>query len=663
MEPRRRLISGPAIVIALVFTLGGLVGGRLVEEARADDARADLAVRAAEAGIEVDHVIERAIAAISAPTLGGRPTPAERFDQAEDGLVVAGTLVGRSATSTDAFPVTARDRLAQSLGDSDVRIALEVAADSGETRIATDASARSAVVIAARYGQPTPRTVAARRAGLTGFTVGVIDLPGLTESFARSADFGERDGVALVVDGEVVQRTGERQGDDITVPIGLPGERWEFRAGGPSGAGVLPWVVALTGIVAAGAVLGLAISTGRARIALERAAAAREDELELVAEVGSLLQQSLDLADLLPALTTTLTDRLDLAGCAVVLADDLGQLSATFVVGRRPANLPAHAADIPRSPDALAAGEAAFLPIQRAGRAIGALWIAPRDGLDDTEMRAARAVTEITGSAIVNAQSFEREQETARRLIEVDQLKNDFLGTVSHELRTPVTAIRGFSAILDSQWDTVEESQRRDLIGRIARNSASLASMLAGLLDFARIERQSLHVEPTIVDLSEIASNVVDQTSSLVEQHRLEVDIEPGVQIWGDPQAIERILSNLLTNAAKFSPAETTIRVGVRRTGDRVLMSVADEGPGVPPEERARIFARFYRGSGDQARSTRGAGVGLAVVKELVDRLDARVTVTDAPGGGARFVVSFAAGVPAAGLPDADLPAADLSGG
>jgi signal transduction histidine kinase len=271
-------------------------------------------------------------------------------------------------------------------------------------------------------------------------------------------------------------------------------------------------------------------------------------------------------------------------------------------------------------------------------------------------MRSVRAIAELAGSAIANARSYQREIDTAKRLAEVDQLKTDFLGTVSHELRTPATAIMGFSTILATSWDTLDEGTRRELIGRIDRNAGSLSSMLNGLLDFARIERRSLQVERSELDLGAAVETIVQQTSSLMDQHTVEVRTTPGLRVWVDPQAVERILANLLTNAAKYSPPDTTITVEVRRVLDRVVLTVVDQGPGVTPEERGRIFSRFYRGDSDAATRTRGAGVGLAVVKELVDRSDATITIHDGPGGGARFVVSFPAGLPAptlAGAPHA----------
>ncbi len=360
-----------------------------------------------------------------------------------------------------------------------------------------------------------------------------------------------------------------------------------------------------------------------------------------------ILQRSLDLADVLPAIASTLSDHLELDGVVVLLASDEGGLVSSFSAGERRALLPRRAAEVPPVPEELAPGDSVVVPLDRGGRAVGALWLAPRHGLTAAQMTTTKVVAELIGSAIANARTLQREQAVSRRLLEVDELKNDFLGTVSHELRTPVTAIDGFGSILEERWDDMEDDQRRELIVRIARNARSLRTMLEGLLDFARLERRSIHLERSEVDLGGLVHTVLEQTSSLLDQRHLDIDVTPGLRVWSDPQGVERILANLLTNSAKFSPPDTTISVGVHAAGSWVVLTVADEGPGVPREERARIFSRFYRGPGDAALRTRGAGVGLAVVKELVDRLGATIAVTDAPGGGARFVVSFPASVSA----------------
>jgi two-component system OmpR family sensor kinase len=134
---------------------------------------------------------------------------------------------------------------------------------------------------------------------------------------------------------------------------------------------------------------------------------------------------------------------------------------------------------------------------------------------------------------------------------------------------------------------------------------------------------------------------VVDQTSSILTDHPLSVDITPGVVAVADASAVERIVVNLLSNAAKYSPAGTAVEVAVTRLATKAAVSVTDHGPGIPAAERERIFDRFYRVDNPTTRSTRGVGIGLALVLELVGLLAGTVSVSDAPGGGTRFVVEL----------------------
>src|SRR4029077_6809161 len=168
-----------------------------------------------------------------------------------------------------------------------------------------------------------------------------------------------------------------------------------------------------------------------------------------------------------------------------------------------------------------------------------------------------------------------------------------------------------------------------------------LKRLVDDLLDFARLERHALTVSPHLVSLSDLVQQTVEQLASLLEQHHLTLDIKPDVIAFTDPDAVERILGNFLSNAAKYAPPGTTITVTVEPSGSRSLLAVSDQGPGIPADERTRVFTRFYRSETEATHRTRGAGIGLAIVKEFADRLNAAVAVDTAEGGGARFVALF----------------------
>jgi two-component system sensor histidine kinase KdpD len=368
--------------------------------------------------------------------------------------------------------------------------------------------------------------------------------------------------------------------------------------------------------------------------------AARAEEVRLIADAGPLLQQSLDLGELLPDFAVQLAAQFDFDRLGVATANQEGELLDTFSIGPAPAP-GTSIIDVGAATVEVPAGQDFLIPLQRTGRTVGALRARSRQSLDRPQLNSLRAVSDLLAAALGNAQLYLREQETVRRLRDLDRMKLSFLSTVSHELRTAVAAIEGFGSLLVEHWPTLSDEQRREFIDRIARNAGSLKRLVDDLLDFARLERHALTVAPRLVSLSDLVQQTAEQLASLLEQHHLTLDIKPDVIAFTDPDAVERILGNFLSNAAKYAPPDTTITVTVEPSGSRALLAVSDQGPGIPADERTRIFTRFYRSETEATHRTRGAGIGLAIVKEFADRLNASVAVDTAEGGGARFVALF----------------------
>lgn len=238
----------------------------------------------------------------------------------------------------------------------------------------------------------------------------------------------------------------------------------------------------------------------------------------------------------------------------------------------------------------------------------------------------------------VQTAAFEREREASRRLREVDRLRSDFLSTVSHELRTPLTAIRGFADLLVEHWDATEGEQRRALVQRIAGAGLRLDRLIEDLLDFTRLERGQLGIDLRAQPLAELVDEALRHVAVSLERHEVDVDLEPDLVVLVDEAAIARVLVNLLTNAAKFSPVGSTISIRAVTDGDRVAVSVIDRGSGVPADEQDRIFERFYRAQGATARRP-GTGVGLAIVKEFTEAQGGEVHLRSAVGEGSEFTV------------------------
>jgi signal transduction histidine kinase len=311
----------------------------------------------------------------------------------------------------------------------------------------------------------------------------------------------------------------------------------------------------------------------------------------------------------------------------------------------RPATLPDIEADDSMAPWRDIARRLGFrsmvsVPVQKQGSAIGVLNVyLPRPHVftvEETEFLGALA--EHAAIAIERAQLFAQEKESVSRLLELDRLKSEFVATVSHELRTPLTAIEGFALTLRNKWREFSPELRDEILQRLDDNSRSLDHLITHLLDFGRLERGEFRIELREHAVDELIRRALQNMVHELSDHPVQADLIAGVHVMTDQYAFDRILGNLLSNAAKFSEPGSAIEVRLRREGSEALVSVRDHGPGIPVNQLDRIFERFYRGTS----ASRGTGIGLAVVKDLVGLHAGRVEVRNASPG-AEFVVHLAA--------------------
>jgi signal transduction histidine kinase len=439
-----------------------------------------------------------------------------------------------------------------------------------------------------------------------------------------------------VSDGEVVLGGGE-VGDDavgLTVPVAARQWRVEVPAG-TAGTPTSAVLLLLLGVVAAGGVLwlqrsALAVSQGAAR-----QAEARSRQAGTIRRVAPVLQQSTDLGDVLPAVAVLLQEELDVDGFALAAYGGDGALQELFSSGRPVDPVAVSGTDVTE----LAAGDTLALPLRRAERDIALLRIRSSRRLEPLEVESVRSAAELLAAALISAQAFERQEAAMVALRQVDELKNVFLGVASHELRTPVTAIGGFARLLADRWDQLPEDQRRNLASRIEANAASLGVLVQDLLDFSRLERGRFVIDSEEVDLAARLEAVVDRLGPIWGGRPVDLVIDERPIVEGDGDALERVAANLLSNAAKFSPEGSAIVASIAVDDGTAVFRVDDAGPGVPEEERAHIYAAFFRGTGDAVVRTRGAGIGLSVVKEIVEQMGGTISVGTSPAGGARFEV------------------------
>lgn len=235
----------------------------------------------------------------------------------------------------------------------------------------------------------------------------------------------------------------------------------------------------------------------------------------------------------------------------------------------------------------------------------------------------------------------ERLKEAVEQLQQADRIKDEFLALVSHELRTPLAAIVGFSLAL-SQAGT-DEDVREQVAERIAGNAEEMRRMVERLLDFSRLQAGRVEVEPVLMDLREVIDRICLNLTGVLGDHVLDVDVPSGTRARVDPDGLSRILSNLITNAVKFSPPRSAVRVRARSADGFVIVSVQDEGTGIPNELRQRIFERFFQAP-NQPPGKRGTGVGLAIVQRYVDLHGGRIWLESEEGCGTTFSFTLPSG-------------------
>ena len=227
------------------------------------------------------------------------------------------------------------------------------------------------------------------------------------------------------------------------------------------------------------------------------------------------------------------------------------------------------------------------------------------------------------------------------RLRETDDLKNTFISVISHELKTPVALIKGYAGTLrreDARWDA---STVRDSAAVIEEEADRLTQLIDNLLDASRLQAGGLKLNIADVALDQLAAHVAEKFSVDAELHHIELDFPPDFPtVPGDAVRLEQVLSNLINNAIKYSPAGAHIRITGRVLPREIVVSVTDQGIGIPLEEQARIFERFYRVDDALSRRTQGSGLGLYLAKAVIDAHRGRIEVESAPGQGAKF--SFA---------------------
>jgi two-component system sensor histidine kinase GlrK len=221
-----------------------------------------------------------------------------------------------------------------------------------------------------------------------------------------------------------------------------------------------------------------------------------------------------------------------------------------------------------------------------------------------------------------------------RELLDVEQQKNRFLRQVSHELKTPLTALREGAELLSEEAVGKLTPEQREIAEILRHNSVQLQKLIEDLLSFGASQFRKVAVDLVPVDIREVIGRVAEDQRLAIRARGLTLDIVAAdVMIPADSEKLRVVLDNLLSNAVKFSPQGGVIGLAARFDGDALELDVTDQGPGIPPEERTRIFDPFYQGSQAGSGPVSGTGIGLSVVKEYVFAHGGSVEVLDSRQG------------------------------
>jgi signal transduction histidine kinase len=260
----------------------------------------------------------------------------------------------------------------------------------------------------------------------------------------------------------------------------------------------------------------------------------------------------------------------------------------------------------------------------------------------------ARGLQDRLDAALRAFQSAQGELEERRR---VEQIKNEFICMISHEVRTPLTSIHGALNLLTAGLGGELNEQGRQLLDVAYRNSRRLVRLVTDILDLQRIESGSMTFNMRPIEVRPFLEQALEVSRGYAAQYSVQLVLGPlprKAWVRADVDRLMQVMDNLLSNAAKFSPAEGTVTVAVTRHDGCVRVAVQDQGPGVPEDFRSRIFERFSQA--DPTGTRPGVGLGLSISKAIVEQLGGRLDFANATGGGAVFFVELPEWDPKRGL-------------
>ncbi len=283
------------------------------------------------------------------------------------------------------------------------------------------------------------------------------------------------------------------------------------------------------------------------------------------------------------------------------------------------------------------------VPLLSGAEPIGMLSIVRRepDSFDEQEIELLTLLGRFLGSTVQNIRAYEAERETVEELRRLSALRADFVSLVSHELRSPMASLLGSAQTLRERWRELAPEQRESFLGLIVHETTRLSALVEDVLDTSRIEAGTFSYSFGDVDLVALvraATAAAESGQDEVAVHAKIAGTLPTVR--GDAERLRQVLSNLIDNAVKYSPAGGEVRVSTRSENGRVEVAVADRGPGIPSEQQRLIFEKFGRAKlGDKTKP--GTGLGLFIARSIAEAHGGRIDVDSAPDRGATFTLTL----------------------
>ncbi|MFQ5996507.1 MAG: ATP-binding protein [Dehalococcoidales bacterium] len=282
--------------------------------------------------------------------------------------------------------------------------------------------------------------------------------------------------------------------------------------------------------------------------------------------------------------------------------------------------------------------------IYNRNRHIGALIMVSfrdRQAFSESDQRLFQAVADYVAIAIERAQ-LTKEAEEAHALHEADRLRSQFISSVSHELRTPLTLIKGYSTSLLRQNVSWPKATQREFLQIIDEKTDELRDLIDKLLQSAKLEAGALKLEKEPVLMPLLTRKVVEDIVLRAKDHKLTLKFAPSFPVVEvDIRCMEQVLRNLVENAIKYSPEGSEIVISGEVREGEILVSVSDEGIGIPPEHRDKVFERFYRVDSPLTLGTSGSGLGLSIAKGHIEAHGGKIWLESAVGKGSKFYFSL----------------------